>query len=68
MTKPCLSAGVSLVDRRCAMQFGGRRREETVRADTHEYRLRVGGFRALFLLEGDLISVYAVKDRKEAYE
>ena len=37
-------------------------------ARTHEYRLRVGSFRVLFLLEGDLISVYAVKDRKEAYE
>jgi mRNA interferase RelE/StbE len=37
-------------------------------ARTHEYRLRVGGFRVLFMLEGDLIVVYAVKDRKEAYE
>jgi len=35
---------------------------------TQEYRLRVGSFRVLFVLEGDLISVYAVKDRKEAYE
>ena len=35
---------------------------------TQEYRLRVGSFRVLFLLEDDLISVYAVKDRKEAYE
>jgi mRNA interferase RelE/StbE len=37
-------------------------------ARTQEYRLRVGSFRVLFMLEGDLISVYAVKDRKEAYE
>lgn len=37
-------------------------------ARTHEYRLRVGSFRVLFMLESDLISVYAVKDRKEAYE
>jgi mRNA interferase RelE/StbE len=37
-------------------------------ARTHEYRLRVGNFRVLFRLEGDLISVYAVKDRKDAYE
>jgi mRNA interferase RelE/StbE len=37
-------------------------------ARTHEYRLRVGTFRVLFLLEGDLISVYSVKDRKNAYE
>jgi mRNA interferase RelE/StbE len=35
---------------------------------TQEYRLRIGSFRVLFLLEGDLISVYAVKDRKNAYE
>jgi mRNA interferase RelE/StbE len=32
------------------------------------YRLRVGNFRILFLLAGDAIQVYAVKDRKEAYE
>jgi len=32
------------------------------------YRLRVGNFRVLFLLAGDVIQVYAVKDRKEAYE
>ena len=37
-------------------------------ARTHEYRLRVGRFRVLFTLEKDLISVYAVKHRKEAYE
>ena len=35
---------------------------------THEYRLRVGSFRVLFMLEADLISVYRVSDRKEAYE
>ncbi len=33
-----------------------------------KYRLRVGGYRVLFCLEGSQISVYAVKDRKEAYE
>jgi mRNA-degrading endonuclease RelE of RelBE toxin-antitoxin system len=31
------------------------------------YRLRVGNFRVLFTLEGTVIKVYAVKDRKEAY-
>jgi mRNA interferase RelE/StbE len=36
-------------------------------AKTHEYRLRVGRLRVLFTVEKDLISVYAVKDRKEAY-
>ena len=34
-------------------------------ARTQEYRLRIGSFRVLFLLERDLISVYAVKDRKK---
>lgn len=29
---------------------------------------RVGNSRVLFLLAGDAIQVYAVKDRKEAYE
>lgn len=37
-------------------------------ARTHECRLRVGSLRVLFLLESDLIYVYAVKDRKDAYE
>jgi mRNA interferase RelE/StbE len=32
------------------------------------YRLRVGNFRVLFLLAGDAIKVYVLKDRKEAYE
>jgi mRNA interferase RelE/StbE len=35
---------------------------------THEYRLRVGSLRVLFMLESDLISIYRVSDRKEAYE
>jgi mRNA interferase RelE/StbE len=37
-------------------------------AKTHEYRLRVGNLRVLFTLEKDLISVYAVRDRRKAYE
>jgi mRNA interferase RelE/StbE len=37
-------------------------------AKTHEYRLRVGSLRVLFTLEKDVISVYAVRDRKKAYE
>jgi len=36
-------------------------------AKTHEYRLQVGSLRVLFTLEKDLISVYAVRDRKQAY-
>ncbi|MEK7706967.1 MAG: type II toxin-antitoxin system RelE/ParE family toxin [Verrucomicrobiota bacterium] len=34
----------------------------------HKYRLRVGNHRVLFRLVGKQIQVYAVKDRKEAYE
>ena len=37
-------------------------------AKTHEYRSRAGSLRVLFTLEKDLISVYAVRDRKQAYE
>ena len=36
-------------------------------AKTGEYRLRIGTWRVLFTLERDLISVYSVRDRKEAY-
>ena len=34
----------------------------------NRYRLRIGTFRVLFVLAGDVIQVYAVKNRKEAYE
>jgi mRNA interferase RelE/StbE len=37
-------------------------------AREHKYRLRVGGYRVLFRLEGPVIFVYAVKHRREAYE
>jgi len=37
-------------------------------ARNNRYRLRVGKHRVLFTLEGDVIGVYRVKDRKEAYE
>ena len=37
-------------------------------ARTDEYRLRIGSIRVLFTLEADLIRVYAVKNRKDAYE
>jgi mRNA interferase RelE/StbE len=39
-----------------------------LQAKGNYYRLRVGNFRVLFLLAEDAIKVYAVKDRKEAYE
>ncbi|PYI91809.1 MAG: plasmid stabilization protein [Verrucomicrobia bacterium] len=35
---------------------------------SNRYRLRVGRYRVLFTLERNLIAIYAVKDRKEAYE
>ena len=34
----------------------------------NRYRLRIGTFRVLFVLAGDVIQVYAVKDRKEGYD
>ena len=34
----------------------------------NRYRLRIGTFRVLFVLAGDMIQVYAVKDRKEGYD
>ena len=37
-------------------------------AKNNRYRLRVGNHRILFTLEKNVIAVYRVKDRKEAYE
>jgi mRNA interferase RelE/StbE len=55
-------------ERLAALQddFGGDVKKLT--ASENKYRLRVGQFRVLFRLEGRQIVVYAVKDRKEAYE
>jgi len=39
-----------------------------LKGQAQNYRLRVCGFRVLFTLEGNAISVYGVKDRKDAYE
>jgi mRNA interferase RelE/StbE len=39
-----------------------------LKGGTGEYRLRVGDYRILFNLAKDLIIVYAVRNRKEAYE
>jgi len=36
--------------------------------ERHRYRLRVGEYRVLFRIDGGVIRVYAVKQRKEAYE
>jgi mRNA-degrading endonuclease RelE of RelBE toxin-antitoxin system len=37
-------------------------------AANNRYRLRVGNFRVPFTLQGSTIAVYAVKNRKDAYE
>ncbi|MCC3474621.1 MAG: type II toxin-antitoxin system RelE/ParE family toxin [Microcoleus sp. PH2017_25_DOB_D_A] len=34
---------------------------------TPEYRLRVGDYRVLFEIEGDVLVIYRVKHRKDAY-
>ena len=34
----------------------------------NDYRLRVGGHRILFRMDANTIEVYAVKQRKDAYE
>jgi mRNA-degrading endonuclease RelE of RelBE toxin-antitoxin system len=34
----------------------------------NRYRLRIGGHRILFRMDANVIEVYAVKQRKEAYE
>jgi mRNA-degrading endonuclease RelE of RelBE toxin-antitoxin system len=34
----------------------------------NRYRLRVGTYRVLFVLASEVIQVYAVKDRKKAYD
>jgi mRNA-degrading endonuclease RelE of RelBE toxin-antitoxin system len=58
-------------------QIGGR--IETLRDDlrgnvrklegkSNRYRLRAGKHRVLFTLERNVIAIYTVKDRKEAYE
>ena len=51
---------------RCKATLSGDVKKLT--AKTHEYRLRVGSLRVLLTLEKDLISVYTVRDRKQAYE
>lgn len=34
---------------------------------TPEYRLRIGDYRVLFEIEGDMVIIYRVKHRKDAY-
>ena len=39
-----------------------------VKDQPNRYRLRVGSHRVMFVLAGETIQIYAVRDRKEAYE
>jgi mRNA interferase RelE/StbE len=50
------------------LQEGLRGDVRKLSARENAYRLRVGSHRILFQLEGKVIEVYAVKDRKNAYE
>ena len=38
-----------------------------LKGSRNEYRLRIGDYRALFELEGRIVTVYAVGDRKDIY-
>ena len=49
------------------LQDGLRGDVKKLRGQDGKYRLRVGSYRLLFTLEKDLIFVYMVKDRKDAY-
>ena len=55
-------------DRLTRLQHGLSGDVKKLSGKENKYRLRVGDFRVLFTLAGGQISVYAVKDRKEAYE
>jgi len=35
---------------------------------TPEYRLRVGNYRVLFEIETDVVMIYRIKHRREAYK
>ena len=51
-----------------ALQSGLAGDVKKLTAREHKYRLRVGNYRLLFRLEDQVIFVYAVKHRREAYE
>jgi mRNA interferase RelE/StbE len=62
-------------DVRCAIGYRMEMMCDDLRGDIaklrdkeNRYRLRIGTYRVLFVLAGDVIQVYAVKDRKEAYD
>jgi mRNA interferase RelE/StbE len=50
-----------------ALQHGLQGDVRKLAGQTRKYRLRVGDFRLLFILEKDLIFVQQVRDRKDAY-
>ena len=45
----------------------GAGRVKELKGKDGEKRLRIGNFRVRFTEEGDLLSIHAVKDRKDAY-
>ena len=51
-----------------ALRHGLRGDVRKLAATKNHYRLRVGDYRILFVLESDVIGVYGVRNRKEAYE
>ena len=51
-----------------ALQHGWQGDIKKLVASKNRYRLRVGDYRVLFLLENESIAVYGVRNRKEAYE
>ena len=55
-------------DRLTALEAGFQGDIKKLVGTTDRYRLRVGNHRILFRLVGKRIEVYAVKDRKEAYD
>ncbi len=55
-------------DRLTALESGFHGDIKKLAGAENKYRLRVGNYRILFRLAGNEIQVYAVKDRKEAYE
>lgn len=55
-------------DRLNALEAGFQGDIKKLAGAENKYRLRVGNHRVLFRLVGRQIQVYAVKDRKEAYE
>lgn len=57
-----------IADRLTALESGFQGDIKKLVGTPDKYRLRVGNHRVLFRLVGRRIEVYAIRDRKEAYE